>query len=797
MKKRSIPIVFFLSLIILIILGTYASVPPPVGMSAKEVEHWELINAVQMGDASEVLYLIQKGSDLDIRDHQGSSPLIIAAKNGHLDIVTMLLENRADPNIRDMNGKSALLWACEKGYYSLVIRLLDNNADINVLDKNNAGVFMWAVYGGNLNIVTYLHENGADIHQKGVIWINKKEGSYFGNALTIAAGKPGRSMLEILKYLINECRLDVNDKEIDFKTGKEIEWIPFLSACVWGDYQRVAFLIEQDADVEKEFKGFSALHYAAGSGNKDIVNLLIEKGLDINSKTDNEMTVLTQAVYSGNKNVVKMLIDNGADVNLPADQGITSLLLASALGLSDIVTTLIEAGALINVPAENGFTPLMSASRKGFISIVQLLLKYGAEIDAVSNKGLSALMYGVKSGNLDVVKALLEYGAEVNIGKDNNGTALRYAIENGNQEMVTLLLEYNADLTLHLENGMTYLMLAIVKQKNEIIKLLIQHGAKTTGQNHKGWTGLMLATQIGNEAIVKTMLEANAAVNERNADNESSLLIALTHNHNNIARLLLRYGAEVNIQGLKGWTALHYLANTIKPDLDLCRLLIEKGALVNTQDNENRTPLHLVSSVSYKTNKTQKQFVTYLISQGADLTLTDVNGRKPLDNISEEGELGEYIIGLNSDLLHAARAGDIDEVQNYKNLGANLKIFSSEAHIKMDSALINGNLQLIEILLKAGLNPNIHITHTLYKTPVKRVFPLFFIAIEANQIEIVKLLLKYGADYTMKGDYFLKYNENEEMILERITPLELTKRRNLKAIRKLLIKTIIQTEAHN
>ena len=57
------------------------------------------------------------------------------------------------------------------------------------------------------------------------------------------------------------------------------------------------------------------LHLAAQEGHKEIAELLIAKGADLNAKTVGEWTPLHSAASKGQKEIVELLIAEGADVN--------------------------------------------------------------------------------------------------------------------------------------------------------------------------------------------------------------------------------------------------------------------------------------------------------------------------------------------------------------------------------------------------------------------------------------------------------------------------------------------------
>nr|WP_253307404.1 ankyrin repeat domain-containing protein [Rickettsia endosymbiont of Ceutorhynchus assimilis] len=59
------------------------------------------------------------------------------------------------------------------------------------------------------------------------------------------------------------------------------------------------------------------LHYAAKSEYKDIVELLLSQGVDVNILDQHHETPLHIAVVHKHKDIVELLLSQGADVNIP------------------------------------------------------------------------------------------------------------------------------------------------------------------------------------------------------------------------------------------------------------------------------------------------------------------------------------------------------------------------------------------------------------------------------------------------------------------------------------------------
>jgi ankyrin repeat protein len=107
--------------------------------------------------------------------------------------------------------------------------------------------------------------------------------------------------------------------------------------------------------------GISALGNAVRYGRKDIAELLIQSGADVNIRNLSEDTPLHTACYKGELDVVKLLIEHGADVNARNVKGQTPLYTATLSCSNDDFTmlkVLIDAGANKSIKSKNGNKPI-------------------------------------------------------------------------------------------------------------------------------------------------------------------------------------------------------------------------------------------------------------------------------------------------------------------------------------------------------------------------------------------------------------------------------------------------------
>merc|ERR1712098_605006 len=128
------------------------------------------------------------------------------------------------------------------------------------------------------------------------------------------------------------------------------------------------------------------LNVAALNGNFDAVNLLIDRGANVNSENKNREIPLINALKIQwpvstkiNLKIIKILLDSSANVNSSCKHRYTALIWAAQEQKDvEVFELLLNAGAEINVHLGSGKSPLYLAAERGKLSIVQPLLKKGA-----------------------------------------------------------------------------------------------------------------------------------------------------------------------------------------------------------------------------------------------------------------------------------------------------------------------------------------------------------------------------------------------------------------------------------
>ena len=104
--------------------------------------------------------------------------------------------------------------------------------------------------------------------------------------------------------------------------------------------------------------GRNALHAAAVSGHLSCANILLNSGIDVNSRTTQNDSALSLATSFYRLECMELLLARGADINYRYDEIQTTLHHAAMFGHEECVWLLLDAGAAIDEDDIDSYKPL-------------------------------------------------------------------------------------------------------------------------------------------------------------------------------------------------------------------------------------------------------------------------------------------------------------------------------------------------------------------------------------------------------------------------------------------------------
>jgi len=435
--------------------------------------------------------------------------LVQAARAAEQAQAIALLGAGADPNQRSADGTTALHWAARNNDAVLVDRLLRAKAVPHPVNRYGATPIALACESGSAAIVERLLKAGVSAN---------------------ATGPLGETALHTCAHAGNTAGA------------------------------RVLIAAGASVDPGDNWRGQTPLMWAAAEGHPETMQLLIERGADVNARS----TIIEWE---------RQRTDEPRDKWLPPG-GWTPLLLAARENCVTCVDLLAASGADLNVVDPERHTSLIIALTNGHFDVAGRLIDRGADVNMQDNVGQTALWAAVDAHTMpdsnrpaptemddtltawDIVLKLVKAGARVDVPLRQR-VPYRTKIDRGADGI--------------LGAGTTPLLRAAKTGDAKVVKLLLEHGANPRAAAGRGVTSILLAANVGTSESDRTgrrKTEAGAI---------------------ETIRLLMKAGADINAADGQGRTAAHGAA--LWGLTEVIRFLHENKVDLTRQDSRGLTPL--------------------------------------------------------------------------------------------------------------------------------------------------------------------------------------------------------------
>jgi len=258
--------------------------PIPGGLSA-------LHYAAREGEIASTRRLLAAGANIDQREANDITPLLMAIMNGHRDVALFLIDEGADIDASDWYGRTPLGSAVEARNQDIHNGTLEHMVDRAPL----------------LDVIRVLLERGVD---------------------------PNPRTTETFPVREHVLPITASLSWVDF-----IGQTPFITAALAGDLTVMRLLLEHGADPHiRTLEGTSALMAAAGvnwvvaqtydegpEALLEAVKLCWELGMDVNDSNSMGITAVMGAANRGSDDIIEFLVEKGARLDARDNEGRTPL----------------------------------------------------------------------------------------------------------------------------------------------------------------------------------------------------------------------------------------------------------------------------------------------------------------------------------------------------------------------------------------------------------------------------------------------------------------------------------------
>jgi ankyrin repeat protein len=318
----------------------------------------DLVTAIRNADAQAVRKSLDNGADVNARDAEGNTPLILASFYAGAECVALLIEKGADVNAANKAGATVLIRAAT-GHEKTRL-LVAAGAKVRVRTAlGSTPLILAARRAGNSRTVRLLLERGADATERNDAGISP--------ILAGTAGGDGETVRLLLDAgaKADDFPKSNTPKTADVAAGART---PLMWAAYHNDVPMARLLLEHGADPNQSTYFGNALSHACMSGSFEAAELLIARGADVNGRDAvANFTPLHWAAGTEppRPHLVKMLLAHGADPNAAGGEPVgafglvpqTPRLIAEKRGRTTVVDALVAAGAKDPPPAEKPATP--------------------------------------------------------------------------------------------------------------------------------------------------------------------------------------------------------------------------------------------------------------------------------------------------------------------------------------------------------------------------------------------------------------------------------------------------------
>lgn len=616
-----------------------------------------LMKAIETDNIELVEYLLAKDLNTNLKDSKGYSALTYAVENNNYTIFQMLLNEGADINVLDKKGNN-LLFHSLRSDFSKITDILVEKLPLKHKNLDGYNNFYYALDKRNLDVALILAKEGIEIQIpesdnyymiRDIIEENKLELFKFlvkngfncenfnknseGNLLKMAINFDS---FDIFKYLLT--------LNIPSHKNEKIQVECLLDSLEEGGYEYFNYLINNGSLTSSQLvmifkENIEYIITNSSSKAVEIIEIFIKKGAKLDKKS------LYYAVDSGNIEVAEYLIKKGIPLTYQDEYGnnlLCTALMDSNLYMADI---LIKNGLSVN---SKSVVNLMLNDDRGFqynhLDILDYLIKNGLKLTKEIEKKYAYLLFFIYGNNPEKFQYYYDL-IRLNEYIQPDDDYIEYLLENNYIDAIKFIYnhkeEFQKEYTLFRFENIEFL---IENNEIEMLKFFLGNDEFYMKELHNFDDNTLMfdvLVKINSIEMIDYFKSINANFKYIDKEkNESLLHKAVMENNLFLVKYCIDNNFDIEMTNNNGYSPLD-LAN-IYISLEIFKTLYEKNPKIDMQK--------IIYDAIYSGNI---KIIEYLISKGIVLKDYDFN---------------------NELLLNAIKGGNFDMIQfliknDYKTSG--------------------------------------------------------------------------------------------------------------------------------
>lgn len=268
----------------------------------KPVEAFSIYDNLDIELYEKIIIKIAKEIDINYSIDYGVPAIHKLVMSGNMPFIKILIENGMDINKKIIKEETKFLEGCSPLFLSVHLgkehimrELIKLGADVNTSSLKYSSALALSLHNGNGRIFDYLVKNGADINED----IVKNDDSQM-NVIHYVAQYNRPEMMSSLLYIGEDIDRKAYSKNEIFN-----EVTPLMISVYYSSIDNIKFLLENNANINyQNSNGYSAVAYAAITGQKEIFNLLIQYGANTDIKVKGKELVDLVKIKSIKKEII-------------------------------------------------------------------------------------------------------------------------------------------------------------------------------------------------------------------------------------------------------------------------------------------------------------------------------------------------------------------------------------------------------------------------------------------------------------------------------------------------------------